>query len=366
MALIMNLVLLLFSLALVRSDQSTVPLRSFKIGENITYDCIDIYKQSGLNHPLLKNHTIQVGQIGNNKTHEKKRKCPHGTVPVLRNTKEFIINAQLSAKKYFHLLTADSPGTHIAGVRSFNGPYHGVAAWFNGFNLNIEQDQASYSQIYIGSGLNNEVNFISTGLMGKDGLGCYNTACPRFVQVSQVVPIVEPHDLKPGELFYAHPSIHQISSLFVWYSHVLVAKDKNTGNWWITQLQTDADIDVPNVDIGYWPKELFNLFSNGVNMAGVRGVVQASHSGSSPPMGNGKFPGKDEADSAKGRRDSSIITNVEVFKFNYKPSKIDSIEYLVDSKNCYWLRIGVVKIFHKSELGFFFNYGGPGGNSCGV
>ncbi|CAL9241666.1 unnamed protein product [Arabidopsis halleri] len=368
MALIMNLIPLLFSAALVRSDQSMLPLRSFKISENVTYDCIDIYKQPGLDHPLLKNHTIQMkpsvsrfefkNQTGNNKTYKKEFECPHGTVPILRNSKEYITNAQFFAEKYFHPLSGDRPGTHIVGVRSSNGPFRGIEAWFNGYTLNISKEQASYSQIYIGSGLNNEVNFIQAGYMinpsvfgdgrvwsygfwqGKDGKGCYNTACPGFVQVSHEVPLVEPYDLKPGVPVWLRCSIHQ---------------DKQTGNWWITLLSK------PNVDIGYWPKELFNLLNNGANLVGVGGVVQASRSGSSPPMGTGKFP-------IGGRRESAMFTNIEALNSNYEQRKIDSfpIEKLIDSPSCYGLRIGKVKPFHRTLLGFFFNYGGPGGNSCGV
>ncbi|KFK27785.1 hypothetical protein AALP_AA8G429100 [Arabis alpina] len=293
-ALVMNLLSLLFSLALVRSDQSTKPLKSFKISGNVTYDCIDIYKQPGLDHPLLKTHKIQmkptVSRIEFNnhtsdKTSFKKRiGCPTGTVPILRNTKEFITSLQHFADKYLHPSTADSPGTHLAGVRSRNGPFHGVEAHFDGHNLNLGKDQSSYSQIYIGSNLNKEINFISAGMMvnpgffpdsrvwsfgfwkGKDGKGCYNTACYGFVQVSKIVPIVEPVVFSPGQPNWLHYSIHQ---------------DKNTENWWLTLLRSHG----PNVDIGYWPKELFSLFDNGANLVGVGGAVQASFSGLSPPMG---------------------------------------------------------------------------------
>ncbi|KFK37947.1 hypothetical protein AALP_AA3G050500 [Arabis alpina] len=45
---------------------------------------------------------------------------------------------------------------------------------------------------------------------GKDGKGCYNTACLGFVQVSKEIPIVQPiDDLKPGEPAWWHCSIHQ-------------------------------------------------------------------------------------------------------------------------------------------------------------
>ena len=86
----------------------------------------------------------------------------------------------------------------------------------------------------------------------------------------------------------------------------------------------------PNEDIGYWPKELFNLLDNGANMVGAGGVVQASPSGSSPPMGNGILPNV-------GPQDSGVFTNIKVLNSNYQQRKMDSfpIESLVDSVKCY-------------------------------
>ncbi|KAL0713463.1 hypothetical protein Bca4012_020441 [Brassica carinata] len=93
------------------------------ISENVTYDCIDIYKQPGINNPLLKTHKIQMKpsvsrhelkiRTGKNETSNKNEiECPNRTVPILRSTEEFITNSQLFAEKHFHPLSADSPGTH--------------------------------------------------------------------------------------------------------------------------------------------------------------------------------------------------------------------------------------------------------------
>ncbi|ESQ32078.1 hypothetical protein EUTSA_v10005486mg, partial [Eutrema salsugineum] len=294
-------IILINTIKLIKLLLQFVPI--IKIDKNVTYDCIDIYKQPGLDHPLLKNHTIQH-----------------------------------------------------AVVRSFSGQFHGVEAWFNGYNLNVAQDQASSSAIYIGStGPNKEGNIIAAGLMtnpglfgdgrvwkygfwqGKDGKGCYNTACPGFVQVSSVIPIAQPFDVPPGKPVWSHRFIHQ---------------DQNTGNWWITQLGPNEN----NVDIGYLPKELFNLLSVGGNVAGVGGMVQGSPSGSSPPMGNGNFPNKE----------SAMFSNIGVLSSNYEHRSLDffPIEELVDSPKCYGLKIGKEKLFHRNHRGFFFNYGGPGGYSC--
>ncbi|WZZ86900.1 hypothetical protein YC2023_115479 [Brassica napus] len=397
----MNLISLLFSTAIVHSNQSTVPLRSFKV--SLTHNLRStvssiIYLQATRARASFAKNPQNSGaspqnficcmkssisrnelkmQTGKNETSNKRKiVCPNGTVPILRNTKEYVTNSQVFAEKHFHPLSADSPGTHIAGVRSSIGPFRGVQAWFSANALNVGKDQVSYSHIYIGSGSENQVNYISAGWtvymatnvfghldfgryvatnklvydenidqiitsMGKDGKGCYNTACSGFVQVSKVIPIVEPIDLKPGVPGWFRYFIHQ---------------DINTGNWWITQLMQKS----PDVDIGYWPKELFNLLENGANMVGVGGVVQASRSGSSPPMGNGNFPNG-------GRLDSGLFSNIDVLNSNYEQRKINSfpVENLLDSEKCYGLRIGTVKPFHRNHLGFFFNYGGPGGNSCG-
>ncbi|KAG2309644.1 hypothetical protein Bca52824_029392 [Brassica carinata] len=245
----------------------------------------------------------------------------------------------------------------IAGVRSHNGPYRGVEAWFDVLQQDIAKDQASYSSIYIGSGSNNEINFISAGWMvnpslfgdgrtwtygfwkGKDGKGCYNTACSGFVHVSKTIPIVQPIDFPAGKTVWLHYSIHQ---------------DKNTGNWWLTELGSG--------DIGYWPKKLFNLLNNGANMVGAGGTVQASPSGSSPPMGKGQFPNVNSPEKSAG------FTNIEVLDSNYKQHKMNYVptEVVLDSPKCYGLTIGKKFFLQPNRLGFYFNYGGPGGNSCGV
>lgn len=41
-------------------------------------------------------------------------KCPKGTVPILRNTKEYVENAQYWEEKHFNPLTVRSPGLHVS------------------------------------------------------------------------------------------------------------------------------------------------------------------------------------------------------------------------------------------------------------
>ncbi|CAL9229182.1 unnamed protein product, partial [Arabidopsis halleri] len=327
------------------------------------YDCVDIYNQPSLSHPLLQNHKIQQlkpsfsiskpeNQVESERKSKKSIECPNGTVPILRNTKQYVANAQYWAEKHFNPLTVESHGTHIAGVRSQgHGPYHGVAAWMSLHNLNITRDQASYTNIYVGSGVNNKVNFIQAGWMinpqlfgdgrtwsygfwkGANGRGCYNTICPGFVQVSKTDVLSVPLPIDPkGEKG-------------IYFS---IVQDKNSGNWWLS----DVKFNAKDEQIGYWPKELFDLIRNSVDMIGVGGIVQASPSGVSPPMGNGHNPTKDN--------NAARVMKLEIVDSNFKIQESDKykLEKLLDNDKCYGLKDG------KKDISF--TYGGPGGKSCGI
>uniref|UniRef100_A0A0E0CSI1 Neprosin PEP catalytic domain-containing protein n=1 Tax=Oryza meridionalis TaxID=40149 RepID=A0A0E0CSI1_9ORYZ len=70
-----------------------------KTGDGDVYDCVDIYKQPAMNHPLLKNHIIQmepssypldldIQSILSSNISESNFpdiKCPTGTIPILRH-----------------------------------------------------------------------------------------------------------------------------------------------------------------------------------------------------------------------------------------------------------------------------------------
>ncbi|KAJ0043147.1 hypothetical protein Pint_19251 [Pistacia integerrima] len=83
-------------------------LKTIKTKHGDVIDCVDIHKQPSLNHPLLKNHTIQMKpsafpkelrrgkttlSSSTNLTEIKLRRvaCPRGTVPIPRIQKEHLI-----------------------------------------------------------------------------------------------------------------------------------------------------------------------------------------------------------------------------------------------------------------------------------
>ncbi|XP_026452291.1 uncharacterized protein LOC113352719 [Papaver somniferum] len=66
-----------------------------------TYDCIDVYKQPALDHPLLKNHKIQMKPISELERDRvetsifrtRVQSCPEGSVPIKRTEKQDFIRA---------------------------------------------------------------------------------------------------------------------------------------------------------------------------------------------------------------------------------------------------------------------------------
>ncbi|ANM69792.1 hypothetical protein AT5G04937 [Arabidopsis thaliana] len=196
----------------------------------------------------------------------------------------------------------------IAGVRSHGqGPYH--AGWM--INPKLFGDGRTWSYGF---------------WKGANGAGCYNTRCPEFLFKCQ-----------------------KLNSL----GHNLLTlkekRDKNSGNWWLS----DVNLTTEDDQIGYWPKELFDLIRNSVDMIGVGGIVQASPSGVSPPMGNGHKPTEDVNAAAR-------VMKLEIVDSNYKIQESDKykLEKLLDSAKCYGLKDGKGIVL--------FSYGGPGGHSCGI
>ncbi|ESQ41127.1 hypothetical protein EUTSA_v10015562mg [Eutrema salsugineum] len=106
--------------------------------------------------------------------------CPNGTVPILRNTKEYVANAQYWAGKHFNPLTAESHGTH-----------------------------------------------------GANGAGCYNTICPGFVQVSKTDMLSMPYPYpRKGELG-VYASVQQDKETGNWWTTDVryFKKDVGIGYW---------------------------------------------------------------------------------------------------------------------------------------
>ncbi|KAF3448190.1 hypothetical protein FNV43_RR08903 [Rhamnella rubrinervis] len=314
--------------------------------EDNDFDCVDIYKQPALSHPLLKNHKIQI----KDQVNVESEGCPSGKVPIQRTR---------SDRQFGHQFSKDFPDQHLhfATIDTIkNTTYHGATAGICIYEPRVQSNQYSMAQIWVQSGPIAEHNSIQAGwavhpqLYGDyharmtvrwtaDGFkntGCYNAQCPGYVQV-------HPH-LRPGGLF-EHTSIPGGTQ---YGFEVRIIQEQSSGNWWLI---------TNTIRIGYWPKELFNHLGNGASVVRYGGTTSSPQGHSSPPMGNGKLP------SGKSPFTAGFFQQVKLMDSNYKVIDLVASDIRGDidaPRTCYDLFFFQI----IASRGYVFGYGGPGGPSC--
>ncbi|RVW78112.1 hypothetical protein CK203_049749 [Vitis vinifera] len=299
------------------------------------YDCVDVYEQPSLDHPLLKDHVVQVyyflsivylyfkktspqdeAQCSSTEDLKASRMsylssvdhnpikigledgCPLGTVPIRRTTKGDLIRAKSSfTKHHFNDLAVDAGGGsyEYAGIVTKTGlgkAYHGAGARLDIYNPRAENEQLSAAIIMVLAGPLGKRGGIRTGWMVNPELygdsrtrfftswtqenngrtsGCYDLTCPGFIQTSRFIPL--------GASF---SNVSQIGGV-QYDASMLISKDPVSGDWWLMVLDDDKPI-------GYWPKTLFESLSRDADAALWAGLVY-SGSSDSPPMGSGVYQG---------------------------------------------------------------------------
>ena len=123
-------------------------------------------------------------------------------------------------------------------------------------------------------------------------------------------------------------------------------QDSISGHWWLK---------VADQKIGYWPKHIFTLLTNDARYFQFGGEVFRNINKPCPPMGNGRFPSKDLAE-------TSFFTEMQYVTQVYSIRDVDSSpmdKYIsnVGYDLMYWKR-------QSGDLEKFITYGGPGGK-CG-
>ncbi|KAI3855925.1 hypothetical protein MKX03_027469 [Papaver bracteatum] len=252
-------VLVLMLLNLTLEDYHGVEGRNNKLTKlGDTYDCINIYKQPAFDHPLLRNHKIQmkpnliqgeqieepISNMVSGDVRSKIKGCPSETVPIRRTTKEELVNAK-----------------HLSNwiKRRHNGPAEELNS--------IEFGWVVHPQLF---GDNKTRVF---GLWTADGFketGCYNMLCPGFVQVHPEYSFGE--ELIVGT-YGGNQRVFDFS----------VHRDPESGNWWFINGKDNANI-------GYWPKEIFTHLAKNAYVIGYGGVAGADLVEPTPPMGYGYLP----------------------------------------------------------------------------
>ncbi|EOA18641.1 hypothetical protein CARUB_v10007215mg [Capsella rubella] len=303
-----------------------------------------------------KNKFVDTQHKNNNNNNIQ---CPIGTVPILRTKKEHVMQSQEYPINQFTTLTAQYPGTHIAGMK-IDGPRNhlGMEAGLWTYNVSIGKNQSSSAIAYVASRSKYDGNSIQVGWMineklfgdtrpwrygswlGILGSGCMNLQCPGFVQVAYDDPMNKPLNVTDGRSHLLWLTIHQ---------------DKETKDWWFSQTNPDQ---LSQKHLGYWPKELFNLFRYGANFVGFGGIVTGDPRSPSPPMGNGHLPNKHDR-LASGSLDH--LTTIDMDDTHAGFNEFMAVP-LVDSKVCYDVHyVGYV----DEDVGIAVSYGGPGGIKCG-
>ncbi|KAI3843634.1 hypothetical protein MKX03_021034 [Papaver bracteatum] len=337
------------------------PLKSIQTEFGDTYDCINIYEQPAFDHPMLKNHKIQMKPNGihgeqidepisnmvSSVLRSKLEGCPSETVPIRRTRKDELVNAK-------HLFNRIKRRHYVAAQPFAEKVYYGGRAQISIANPSVDPDKFSTGQIWIQNGPAKEVNSIEFGwavypqlfgdnktrvfgLWTADGFqktGCYNMLCPGFVQVHPEYSFGE--QIRAGT-YAGNQRTFDFS----------VHRDPESGNWWFINGKDLAKI-------GYWPKEIFTHLATNASVIGYGGVAGADLGEPTPPMGYGHLPDL-------YFENTCFMVNMKVINdrgndVNFDTSKVQLNR---DTKtNCYDLTFPDKDIF----VGIMIFFGGPGGN----
>uniref|UniRef100_M4DDF0 Neprosin PEP catalytic domain-containing protein n=1 Tax=Brassica campestris TaxID=3711 RepID=M4DDF0_BRACM len=317
-------------------------LNSIESSNGEIIDCISIAKQPAFDHPMLKNHTIQMtpssyphevlaeennAPAPSNDEEQPENivhpwqlvgECPENTIPIKRITKEDLLRVD-DIKNYGKKLNISRPhqfyqptdtsvdnGHEYAITYVNGGPYRGTKAQINVWKPRVEAGESSISQIWIvGGKFGPGLNTIEAGSHVNPTL--YGDDNPRF---------------------------------FIYWT------DPKTGNWWLQLNEQEL--------IGYWPKELFtNLADEGASTIEWGGeVVNTKKDGqhTTTEMGSGHFP-------SEGFGKASSFALIKIIDMNNGIIDPVGVQTLVSRPTCYDIKTGYDKLY-----GVFFYYGGPGRN----
>uniref|UniRef100_A0A0E0MXW4 Neprosin PEP catalytic domain-containing protein n=1 Tax=Oryza rufipogon TaxID=4529 RepID=A0A0E0MXW4_ORYRU len=314
------------------------PLATFQSLDGDIIDCVHISNQPAFDHPLLKDHTIQMrpsiqpsGLYGEatrpftQTWNQNGEKCPDNTIPIRRTKEEDVMRA--TSVTTFGKKThggSPHPHSHLGGVT--DGHHYGVAyatgdSNYYGTKVTINVYPAMY-------GDDKTRLFIYWTRDAYNTTGCYNLACSGFIQTNP--QFVIGGSLSPVSIY---------GSTQYEYDY-LVWKDPAGGNWWL-QLQGNY--------VGYWPSSIFTLLQTG-----VADTVEWGGEVYSPqitaPMGSGHFP-----EEGFGKATYSRAIQVVDSSNHLKPP--NGVGLIASLPNCYNIMTGSSS---TTSWGTYIYYGGPG------
>ncbi|KAJ0239591.1 hypothetical protein HA466_0232030 [Hirschfeldia incana] len=331
-------------------------IQSFQSEHGDILDCIDINKQLAFDHPLLKNHTIQLmptaipkWNINNNKNSKNGDSvpfrqdgisCPSGTVVVKRTTQEDLIQAQRlksMGSEYSRHISPEGKNIELTGfhfaVAEYRHSVFGANVNLSMWEPEVSPTQFSSSSMLIAQGSKAQFQSIRAGWIA-DGFiktGCYNILCPGFVQVSTKIPL----GTLMGPVSVYHGPQYEVG--------IRIYKDGNTGDWWLV---------VYDENVGYWPNSLFTKagLGHGASLVAYGGEVFSPVNEKSPSMGSGHFP-------SEGYSKAAYVNNFEVVEGGVAKKPPFTVKLFASTPNCYKASLRRKrKVWYNSIF-----FGGPGG-----
>ncbi|XP_019051659.1 PREDICTED: uncharacterized protein LOC104588257 [Nelumbo nucifera] len=359
-------------------------VKSIQSEDGEIIDCIDLFKQPAFDHPMLKNHTIQMKPTYDPPTMRTTKQesstklvsqvwrrsgsCPQGTIPIRRIRKINILKANSledygrkrspassrassstrtmrGASQTNHFNQKANQSVAILLTEGYN--YIGAKGDINVWNPYVESDdEYTTAQICIKDGPYYDFESIESGWTVNPGVygdrrtrffsywtktGCFDLLCPGFVQTSNEIALgsaIEPISVTAG------PQYHIALTIF---------KDPYTRNWW---LQMGNDIK-----IGYWPPDIFSGLSHIASSVEWGGQVYSTNVRKIPhtstAMGSGEFP-------AFMYGSACYIGHIRILDYSLTWKYPSWVYPLADEYNCY----NAFSWIEDTEPTLYF--GGPG------
>ncbi|XP_077251414.1 protein neprosin-like [Tasmannia lanceolata] len=353
-------------------------VKTIKTRYGQVFSCVDINKQPAFDHPLLKNHKIQMS-LGSLPKGIKDKKassldvslkigfknggCPLGTVPIRRIKKEDLIRAKSSpnfGKGYPSNALSPSNGQGhfnfaLQSTLKGDGGVYGSRAVLNVWEPKIIARQNSAALvILLDASPSEQRHAIQAGWMVNNDFyndfhphlytgwtndnfgktGCHDVLCSGFVQISKHIPVGA--SITPSSVY--NGTQH--------YIIVTVYKDPASKDWWLLYGEER---------VGYWPKVIFNsTFADYADFLQWGGVVYNDGVLPWPEMGSGHMP-----EVGQEYRKSSYIGGMQFIDEdgNGHSIKLETPREMIrTSPSCY--QIGVTEKVPGEAYAILF--GGPG------
>ncbi|XP_037424609.1 uncharacterized protein LOC119289377 isoform X2 [Triticum dicoccoides] len=291
------------------------PVASIQSSDGDVIDCVHISKQPAFDHPLLKNHNIQMRPSYNprgmhhdsnitahaiTQIWHQNGTCPENTIPIRRTKEEDVLRAnsiRRFGKKMPRSIPHLNPTNDTDTPNVLRGHQHAVAS-------------AQYDK-------------------------CYGTKSTFNLWKPW---IARGNDFSLTQFWITGGSYNgnSLNTIEVGW------QDRAGGNWW---LQVGGDY------VGYWPSSIFSYLEDSASTIMWGGEVFSPDAGqTSTHMGSGHFPNE-------GFGKASHIKNIQVVDSSNCLNPPSNVGLITEQNNCYNVQSDTY-----GDWGTYIYYGGPGSN----